>query len=285
MPSLDYRGGVYDGEIKEGIPHGKGILTYSSQHVYDGEWVNGCSHGKGTAYGVITTGSRKGTFRYEGYWLDDMMAGRGKFTWPNGDVYDGDWSNDKPNGMGIYTFKDSGARYIGMMKDGKRHGYGTYIFKDNSKYEGEWRHDSRCGKGVEIFANSNKYEGYWFRDQKHGPGLCQIHMSNIPISPTTPTTPNSKENRLSKALKRLSLKRPSPSTSGRSASQSGSKIMQEAGLKFVEYVPYYQVWDNGKKVSEREIQAHDDPPNLDAPVEVALECGYESAKNASTNVN
>lgn len=278
---MDYRGGMYDGDIEEGVPHGKGLLTYSTQHTYDGEWNKGNSHGKGIATGTITSGSHKGQFKYDGYWLDDMMAGRGKFTWPNGDVYDGDWSNDKPNGMGIYTFKESGARYVGQMKDGKRHGYGTYNFKDGSKYEGEWRHDTRCGKGVELFSNSNKYEGYWLRDKKHGPGLCQVHMSNMPTSPTNDNTKNQKENRLSKALKRLSLRRPSAATPPSKDAKS-----PEAGLKFVEYVPYYQVWESGKKISEKEILADDAPPNLDAPVEVAIECGYESAKNvASNNVN
>jgi hypothetical protein len=168
MPSIDYRGGVYDGEVLNGVPHGKGVLTYSSQHVYDGEWTEGRSHGKGSVHGSIAS---KGTFSYEGTFLDDMMAGRGKFTWPNGDVYDGDWYRDTPNGTGCYIFKVSGARYVGQMKEGKRHGYGTHVFKDGTKFEGEWRHDTRTGKGVELFGNSNKYEGYWLRNQKHGPGL------------------------------------------------------------------------------------------------------------------
>jgi hypothetical protein len=159
-----------------GLPHGKGILTYPSQHVYDGEFQEGRSHGKGTSYGTITTGARKGPFKYEGFWLEDMMAGRGKFTFPNGDVYDGDWSKDKPNGTGMYTFKESGSRYVGQMKDGERHGFGTFVHKDGTKYEGEWRHDTRTGKGVEIFTNSNKYEGYWLRGHKHGPGMLVFNI-------------------------------------------------------------------------------------------------------------
>ena len=31
---------------------------------------------------------------------DEIKNGRGKFTYPNGDVYDGEWKNDKRHGKG-----------------------------------------------------------------------------------------------------------------------------------------------------------------------------------------
>lgn len=88
-------------------------------------------------------------------------------------------------------------------------------------------------------------------------GLCQVHMSNLPpISPSQPV-PNTKENRLSKALKRLSVKR-SSGGSVRGAQNVRSPVLDNSTMpKLVEYIAYYQVWDNGKKVSETEIQPHD----------------------------
>jgi hypothetical protein len=34
------------------------------------------------------------------------MHGKGKFTWPDGRKYEGEYINDKKHGFGIFTFKD-----------------------------------------------------------------------------------------------------------------------------------------------------------------------------------
>jgi hypothetical protein len=33
------------------------------------------------------------------------MNGRGKYTWPDGTLYDGGWKDDKRNGRGKMTFE------------------------------------------------------------------------------------------------------------------------------------------------------------------------------------
>ena len=55
----------YVGEIFNGVPHGRGILTTRSGQEYDGEWKNGKEDGKGT------------------------------FTYPNGDKFEGIYKNGK----------------------------------------------------------------------------------------------------------------------------------------------------------------------------------------------
>jgi len=44
-------GRVYEGETKNGIPQGKGKMTWTDEDgdkdVYEGDWVNGKKHGKG----------------------------------------------------------------------------------------------------------------------------------------------------------------------------------------------------------------------------------------------
>ncbi|KAL0491800.1 hypothetical protein AKO1_010241 [Acrasis kona] len=248
--------------MKDGKPHGKGVLTYPSQHVYDGEWFEGRSHGRGTFFGT----NQLGAFRYDGTFLDDEMSGRGKFSWSNGDTFEGDWSHDMPNGSGIYKWKSNGAVYTGQMKDGKRHGKGTQTFSDGSKYDGEWRQDTKCGKGVELFSNSNRYEGFWLRNVRHGPGLYQLHMSNLP-----PVKEEPQDTKLSKLLKRMSLKRVASAPAELTSTKKTPPI--QSG-KFIEYIPYYQYWENGKRRENKELHAHDDPPSFEPPVEVALECGY-----------
>ena len=41
----------------------------------------------------------------------------------NGDVYQGEFMNDKANGYGVYTHKE-GSRYEGHWKDDIKHGFG-----------------------------------------------------------------------------------------------------------------------------------------------------------------
>ena len=45
-----YGGGSYEGQTVDGIPHGKGRMTYKEGSYYDGDWSNGIMHGKGKFY-------------------------------------------------------------------------------------------------------------------------------------------------------------------------------------------------------------------------------------------
>ena len=53
----------------------------------------------------------------------------GTITFPNGDMYVGEFQNDKPHGQGSGNFHN-GGRYLGEHQDGKFHGQGTYTFAD-----------------------------------------------------------------------------------------------------------------------------------------------------------
>jgi hypothetical protein len=56
---------------------------------------------------------------------------RGKYTRPNGDVYEGPFSEGKYDGAGSYTFK-SGMKYIGPFEKGFFHGKGDLLNPDGS---------------------------------------------------------------------------------------------------------------------------------------------------------
>ena len=88
---------------------------------------------------------------YEGDWRDGKPHGRGKMTYPNGDVYEGDWLHGKANGIGKYTYRD-GRVYEGGFCDGNSHGKGKHTYPDGGVYEGDW-------------LNGVVYEGDW-RDGK-----------------------------------------------------------------------------------------------------------------------
>ena len=68
-----------------------GPVAMQDQGVYFGQMKKGMKHGKGKQ--LFLDGSL-----YEGYWKHDMANGIGRLIQTNGDVYDGDWMDDKAHG-------------------------------------------------------------------------------------------------------------------------------------------------------------------------------------------
>ena len=62
---------------------------------------------------------------------------------------------------------------------GKREGYGTYMFPDGEKYEGQWFQDQQHGRGIYYFMNNNRYDGMWFQDYQHGKGTMYYYNGDI----------------------------------------------------------------------------------------------------------
>jgi hypothetical protein len=63
--------------------------------------------------------------------------GKGIFTWPQGDKYEGEFENGKRHGEGSMYFED-GTWYVGHWERGKMNGYGTLYAQGGQKLEGEW---------------------------------------------------------------------------------------------------------------------------------------------------
>ena len=53
------------------------------------------------------------------------MNGFGRFKWPDGRIFEGEYLNDKKDGFGIFNWPD-GRIYKGNWKNGKQHGKGDY---------------------------------------------------------------------------------------------------------------------------------------------------------------
>ncbi len=75
-------------------------------------------------------------------WKNNCMHGKGKYTWPNGRVYEGDYTYDKKEGHGVYRWPD-GRKYEGGWKNGKQDGEGTYTNASGSTKRGVWRNGKR----------------------------------------------------------------------------------------------------------------------------------------------
>ncbi|GEM_PF-3033599 len=58
------------------------------------------------------------------------------------------------NGHGVKIW-DTGVKYVGNFKNGKRNGRGTYFSPNGNKYEGDWRFDIKTGI-EELFYDNRK---------------------------------------------------------------------------------------------------------------------------------
>lgn len=60
----------------------------------------------------------------------------------------------------------NGERYEGELRDGAKHGKGTYKYVNGNEYKGEWKADRKNGHGVyDYYSTQEKYDGQWVRLQ------------------------------------------------------------------------------------------------------------------------
>ena len=157
----------YEGEIKNGLPHGKGTqIVIGSGYKYVGEWRNGKRNGRGT----LTSPNGD---EYVGEYRNGSRTGQGTMTYSDGSKYVGEWKDSEQSGQGTVTFSD-GNKYVGGWKDGEYHGQGTYTFGkgefEGDKYVGEWKNGKPNGQGTRTFSDGSKYVGEFKDGKEHGQG-------------------------------------------------------------------------------------------------------------------
>lgn len=196
-----YGNGTYNGTFKNGYRHGYGRYIFDGGSIYECTW----DMGKQSGFGRVTV--LEGN-KYIVEFKDGKMDGMGLLyynsgykygKWSDGEyVKDEDWlgtsgprlagSSDKPNeinfetgtvdncvsgdcdnGFGTQNY-DNGT-YTGYFKDGKRSGYGVYVWNDGLKYEGNWENDKQEGLGKYLFTNGSYYFGEMRRGLQDGYGI------------------------------------------------------------------------------------------------------------------
>lgn len=105
--------------------------------------------------------------RYVGGFQCDMMQGYGEFTDPVGNVYAGEFFEDKRHGQAKFTYE--GGVYEGAYADNKRHGQGVEKDSAGNVFEGEWVRGDFV-QGRVTYSNGDVYEGAFHDDARHGQG-------------------------------------------------------------------------------------------------------------------
>ncbi len=68
--------------------------------------------------------------------------------YPNGDVYDGQWTTNNWHGQGTLT--SQGSSYTGSFVQGKKEGKGKLSLCDGIKIEGNWSRDMLQGAEMTL---------------------------------------------------------------------------------------------------------------------------------------
>jgi hypothetical protein len=160
-------GGEYDGDLVDGVKHGRGKHTRSNGDVYDGEYTAGHEHGVGTlTYSHGTT--------YEGEWQAGKKHGHGALRWgvrPKaagggagsvGSSYVGQYADDAMHGRGVLTMATT--TFDGDFVKGAKEGHGRTVFQDGSSFEGEYLGGIKHGRGTATQADGTVSSGRWEHD-------------------------------------------------------------------------------------------------------------------------
>ncbi len=153
---------VWEASNEEKADPGKAVLDNTGMHQQHAMCIIGYDDNKyGGSFEVINSWSELwgsdgyiwipyndwALFNYKAFWLD---LGPNLETLANSGCVEGDCEN----GYGIYKF-ESGERYEGHHKNGKRNGYGIYTWPSGIAYGGEWVDNKRNGEAVVYLANGN----------------------------------------------------------------------------------------------------------------------------------
>ena len=182
---IQFPGGCYYGERRRGVPNGQGKIVAKDGAFYEGTFIDGQMIDGYAEYSTSIGQSWKGRFQnnkiaapgkftlpdgsiwegIKGEFIDigggAVFTGEGKIVDTDGTVYEGEIVEWQPNGLGRITLSN-GHRYEGEFKDWKSHGHGIYYGSDGVKYEGEFV------EGLPVNCVYTNKSGYCYKGQFDG---------------------------------------------------------------------------------------------------------------------
>jgi S1-C subfamily serine protease len=116
---------------------------------------------------------------YVGNFVDGSPKGRGTHSFANGNKYTGEFGNGRPNGRGTLTYANGDA-YVGKFVNGRPNGRGAITYRNGDKFVGiilEYFQASEGGpflpvkQGFKTFDNGDKFTGEFMGNTRHGKGV------------------------------------------------------------------------------------------------------------------
>ena len=160
---MDGMGYTYVGEFKRGKKNGRGNLSSKdNKYNYDGGWKDDKKYGIGT---LFDNGDK-----YTGDFVDDKYNGNGTLCGKNGEIYECEFRDGKPHGLGRVTLV-SGDIYIGNFENGKICDQVSIKYKNGESYDGYYKDNKKWGYGCFNFKNGDSYVGDFENDLFNGEGI------------------------------------------------------------------------------------------------------------------
>ena len=177
-PTQSFDNGEYKGETLNLQRHGIGIYTWANGTIYIGEFQNELQSRTGIYMvqdGGYSIPNCPDCSFYVGGWENGKKKGIGYCYDEAGKlIYSGNFINDMPTdnypSSGNYSslkfevIKYTDDRYLGETKGGKPNGKGIYLWKNGKMWYGEWENGAKAGYGIEIKLDGNIMTGYWTGD-------------------------------------------------------------------------------------------------------------------------
>ena len=160
---MDGMGYTYVGEFKRGKKNGRGNLSSKdNKYNYDGGWKDDKKYGIGT---LFDNGDK-----YTGDFVDDKYNGNGTLCGKNGEIFECEFKNGKPHGLGRVTLVN-GDVYIGNFEEGKICDQVSIKYKNGESYDGYYKDNKKWGYGCFNFKNGDTYVGDFENDLFNGEGI------------------------------------------------------------------------------------------------------------------
>ena len=160
---MDGMGYTYVGEFRRGKKNGRGNLSSKdNKYNYDGGWKDDKKYGIGT---LFDNGDK-----YTGDFVDDQYCGNGTLCGKNGEIFECEFKDGKPNGLGRVTLVN-GDVYIGNFENGKICDQVSIKYKNGESYDGYYKNEKKWGYGCFNFKNGDTYVGDFENDLFNGEGI------------------------------------------------------------------------------------------------------------------
>jgi len=94
--------------------------------------------------------------------VGSCSSGQSVYIFDSGSRYEGEYKSGKKHGQGTFHFADSGNVYVGQWQSGKKHGYGVQVYGANGdQYKGEWANNAMHGVGTYWYSDEKEYTRQW----------------------------------------------------------------------------------------------------------------------------